>query len=80
MRAIIKLVKYILFHNLWSFLFVLSGIVDMIIAVILLLGDWLDPDKPKLTVFIICFAVGVAYFTIGIIIALVFSKRQKNKD
>ena len=58
----------------------LSGIVDMIIAVVLFFGDWLDPDEPKLTIFIICFAVGIVYFAIGIIIALIFSRRRENKE
>jgi hypothetical protein len=80
MQALIKLIKYILFHNLWSFLFVLSGIVDMLIAVVLLFSDWLDPDEPKITVFIICFAVGIVYFAIGVIIALVYSRRQENRE
>ena len=78
MRALKKLIIYILFHNLWSFLFVLSGIVDMITALVLLFGNWLDPDVPKLKIFIICFAVGIVYFAIGIIIALIFSRRREN--
>ena len=58
----------------------LSGIVDMIVAVVLFSGNWLGPDEPKLKIFIICFAVGIVYFTIGIIIALIFLKRQENKE
>ena len=80
MRALRKLIVYILFHNLWSFLFVLSGIVDMIIALVLYFGNWLGPDEPKLKIFIICFAVGIVYFTVGIIIALIFLRRRENKE
>jgi hypothetical protein len=59
---------------------VLSGIVDMIIALVLLFGNILGPDEPKLKIVIICFAVGIVYFAIGIIIALVFSRRRENNE
>jgi hypothetical protein len=78
MRNKTNLIKYILLHNFWSFLLVLSGIIDITVGVVLFFGDWLSPEIASWKIFLICFSVGVFYLAAGVLIAVV-QRRKKNQ-
>jgi len=73
----LKLLKYILFGNFWSFLLTLSGIVDIAIG-IFVLTNIISVDSHSFLVSIICFIIGIIYLTGGFIIAMVKMKKQKD--
>jgi hypothetical protein len=70
------LVKHMLFHNFWSFLFVLSGLVDLGIGVVSYLTGTLTAKNSPLPTFAICFIVGGVYLSVGISIAIVKMRRH----
>lgn len=65
-----ELIKHILFHNFWAFLFVLSGIVDIGIGIVSYFTGTLSIKNSSLPTFAICFIIGAAYFAIGITIGI----------
>ena len=69
------LVKYILFGNFWSFLLVLSGLVDIIIGILVLTGV-ITTRSSGFPVFIVCLATGLLYFSAGLAIAI-FGRRKR---
>jgi hypothetical protein len=73
----LKLIKYILFGNFWSFLLILSGIVDTAIGICVLTGIISVRNSP-VPILIICFAIGFIYFAAGLAIAVI--KRKKPAD
>jgi hypothetical protein len=70
-----KLLKYILFGNFWSFLLVLSSIVDIAIGFMILTGIISVKDH-ALTAFIICLVIGLIYLAAGLTIAIVKCSKQ----
>jgi len=69
-------IKYILFHNFWSFLFVLSGLVDIGIGAVSYFTGALSAKNSSFPTFAICFIVGSVYLAIGLGIAM--AKRKKH--
>lgn len=76
-RCVTVFIKHILFENFWSFLLVLSGVVDIGIGVILVFTDGKSFSGPPLPVFVICFITGAVYLSLGIVIALVRLRRKR---
>lgn len=72
-----EFLKHILFGNFWSFLLILSGIVDIAIGVFVLTGV-LPVKNHQFLIFIICLIIGMVYLAGGFTIALV--KMRKTKD
>jgi len=72
----VGLIKHILFHNFWSFLFVLSGLVDLGIGVVSYLTGTLTAKNSPLPTFTICFIIGGVYISIGLSIAIVKMRRH----
>jgi hypothetical protein len=70
------LIKHILFGNFWSFLFVLSGLVDLGIGGVSYLTGALTAKNSPLPTFVICFIVGGVYLFIGFTIAIVKKRRH----
>jgi hypothetical protein len=70
------LIKHILFGNFWSFLFVLSGLVDLGIGVVSYLTGALATRNSPLPTFVICFIVGGVYLSVGLTIAIVKIRRH----
>ena len=68
---------FILFGNFWSFLLVLSGIVDVVIG-LLVLFDVIQVVEHSFLAAIFCFVVGAIYFSGGVIIALVKMRKKKS--
>jgi len=64
-------------QSFWSFLFVFSGIVVVIIGIVSLFSGWLAVKDFFLPTHFICFIAGVFYLVIGIGIAL--QKMRKHK-
>ena len=62
---------------MWSFLLVLSGIVDIGIGFFVLAGV-ISIRGSASTVFIVCLTTGLFYFSLGIALALIKMRRQKN--
>jgi len=73
----LKLLKHILFGNFWSFLLILSGIIDSVIG-IFVLTDIISVEDSSFPTYVICFIIGFIYLTAGLIIAIV--KMRKEKD
>ena len=73
-----ELIKHILLRNFWSFLFILSGLVDLGIGVVSYLTGALTVRNSPLPTFAICFIVGGVYFSIGLTIAIVSMRRRNS--
>ncbi len=71
------LIRHILFENFWSFLLVLSGVVDIAIGLGLAFTG-VTFTGPQLPVFAICLITGAVYLSLGIVIAVV-GRRKKRK-
>jgi hypothetical protein len=69
------LIKHILLGNFWSFLLVLSGIVDIAIGLSILTGLIAVKNSP-FSISIVCFVIGVIYLAAGLAIALFKIKKQ----
>jgi hypothetical protein len=72
------LIKHILFHNFWSFLFVLSGFVDLGIGVVSYLTGTFTAKNSPLPTFTICFMIGGVYLSAGISLAIVKMRRHNS--
>lgn len=72
-----KILKEIFFGSFWSFLLSLSGIIDIIIG-ILVLVDVIPVTEHSFMVSVICFVVGMIYLSGGLIIAVRRIKKEKN--
>ena len=70
------LIKHILLHNFWSFLFVLSGLVDVGIGIVSYFTGTLTTKNSPLATSVICFIVGGVYLFVGFIIAIVKMRRH----
>ena len=70
------LIKHILFGNFWSFLLILSGVIDMAIGVLVVTGA-IFVRSSTVPVIIVCFGIGLVYLAAGLAIAIVRMKRQK---
>jgi hypothetical protein len=70
------LLKHILFGNFWSFLLILSGIVDITIGILVLAGT-ISVKGSSLPVFLICLFIGLIYLAAGFAIAIVNAKKQR---
>lgn len=70
------LIRHILFHDFWSFLFVLSGLVDLGIGVVSCFTGALAVSNSPLPTFAICFIVGGVYLSVGFTIAIVRMRRH----
>lgn len=75
-RSQTGLIKYILLHSFLSFLLTLSGIVDIAVGVLFLVGVFSVKNCSPVTLFLICLIIGLIYFTGGISIAVVQSKKS----
>ena len=64
-------VKHILFHNFWSFLFLLSGLVDLGIGVVSYLTGALAAKNSPVPTFVICFIIGGIYISVGLSLAVI---------
>ena len=73
-----ELIKHILFHSFWSFLLVLSGIVDIIVSIVLYFTGTSAENAP-FPVFLIAFIVGMLYIGAGITIAFFQLKRRRER-
>jgi len=73
----LKLIKYILFGNFWSFLLILSAIVDIAIGVIIL-TDVLPVKGSPLPISLVCFAIGLIYLAAGLGIAITRLRKKEN--
>ena len=71
----LKLLKHILFGNFWSFLLVLSGIVDIAIGIFIFTGLFPVRNSSAL-ILIICLIIGLVYIAAGLAIALVSIKKK----
>jgi|GEM_PF-3206000 len=71
----LKLLKHILFGNFWSFLLILSGIVDIVIG-LFVLTDLISVRNYSTLLFIICLIIGLVYITAGLVIALVSIRKK----
>ena len=72
------LIKHILFRNFWSFLFILSGLVDLGIGVVSYLTGALAARNSPLPTFAICFIIGGVYLFVGLTIAIVGMRRHNS--
>lgn len=73
-----KMLKYIFFGNFWSFLLILSGIIDLIIGT-LVITDIIHVTEHAFIAAVVAFGVGMLYLTGGIVIAWVKMKKEKTK-
>ena len=74
------LIKYILFGNFWSFLLILSGIVDIVLGILFLTGIISVKGGSSFLVFIICLITGLVYFLGGLSIAIIQRKKLSQKQ
>ena len=74
-KSKLKLIKYILFGNFWSFLLVLSGIADIIIG-FLVLTDIIHVEDSPFPAYIICFIISAIYLVAGIILAIIKMRKK----
>jgi len=75
-RYTTRLVRHILFSSFWSFILVLSGVVDAGIGLTVFFTGVSFKGRPPLPVFAICLAVGAFYLVAGVIVGLVTLKRR----
>ncbi len=73
----LKILKLILFGSFWSFLLVVSGIVDIGIGCCILSGI-ISVEGSALTIFLICLGIGLIYLAGGFAIAMVKNRSQKD--
>jgi hypothetical protein len=71
------LLKVILFGSFWSFLLVLSGIIDIILGLLFAIGVFSVRESP-LPISIICFIIGFIYLAAGISIGV--AKKRKSSQ
>jgi len=71
-----SLIRHILFHNFWSFLFVLSGLIGLGIGAVSYSTGVLTARNSPLPTFAICFIVGGVYLFVGLSIAIVSMRRH----
>jgi hypothetical protein len=72
----LKLLKHILFGNFWSFLLVLSGVVDIAVGIFVLTGA-MRVKGSSFPVFIVCFVTGFIYLSAGLAIAVFKMRKEK---
>lgn len=73
------LIKHILFHSFWSFLLVLSGIVDIVVSVVLYTIGAPSVINAPFPIYLISFIVGMFYIAIGITIAFFQLKKRRER-
>lgn len=74
------LIKHILFHSFWSFLLVLSGIVDIIVSIVLYTTRAQSVTEAPFPIYLISFIVGMLYCAIGVTIAFFQIKKRKEQS
>ena len=74
-----KILKYILLGNFWSFLLILSGIIDLIIGT-LVITDTIHVTEHAFIAAVVAFGVGILYLAGGIVIAVVKTRKEKMKN
>jgi hypothetical protein len=74
----LKLLKHILFGNFWSFLLILSGIVDIGIGILILTGV-IQAEDSTFTLFLVCLIIGLVYLAAGLLIAILKSSKQTDR-
>jgi len=72
-----EFIKFLLFGSFWSFLLVLSAIVDIGLGLVFYFSDALTIENSPLPVSAICFIVGAFYLALAVIVALVKKKKHK---
>ena len=72
-----KLIEIIFLHSFWSFLFILSGIANLILGIVSLFTGWLAVKDFVLPTYAICFIGGIIYFAIGVGIAFMVKRKGK---
>ncbi len=75
-EGLTELIKHILLGNFWSFLLVLSGVVDIAIGLVCLSGA-IEVKGSPVTICAICFGMGAVYLALGVLIAVLRMRRQK---
>jgi hypothetical protein len=56
---------------------VLSGMVDIAFGLVLLFTDALHIENSPFPVYVICLIIGLLYFSLGILIAIMKMRKQK---
>ncbi|OGO01330.1 MAG: hypothetical protein A2Y90_02695 [Chloroflexi bacterium RBG_13_52_12] len=79
-RSQTGLIKHILLHSFWSFLLTLSGIVDIAVGVLFLVGVFSVKNGSPMMLFLICLIIGLVYFSGGVSIAIVQRKKMAGKQ
>lgn len=74
-----KMLKYIFFGNFWSFLLILSGIIDLIIGT-LVITDIIHVTEHAFLAAVVAFGVGLLYLAGGLVIAWVKMRKEKTKN
>ncbi len=70
------LVKHILLHNFWSFLLVISGIIDIALGIVSYFIGTPATKTSQFTTLAICSIIGFIYISIGIALAVFKIKKQ----
>ncbi len=68
-----------MFGNFWSFLLILSGIIDLVIGT-LVITDTIHVTEHAFIAAVVAFGVGTLYLAGGIAIAVVKMRREKIKN
>jgi hypothetical protein len=74
-RQATGLLKVILFGSFWSFLLVLSGLIDIALGLLFAIGVFSVRESPA-PIFVICFIIGSIYLAAGIAIGI--AKKRKS--
>ena len=76
--TVMDLIKFILFHSFWSFLLILSGIVDIGLGVVSSATGVLAITNSSWSTPAVCYTVGSVYLAAGITIAVIQKRKHKN--